>query len=44
MSIMHGTTAGVAVMGRPQPVEVIFAKEVAASENPAATAAEKEAG
>ena len=37
------TTAEIAVMGPSGAVEVIFAKEVAASENPAATAAEKEA-
>ena len=36
-------TAEIAVMGPSGAVEVIFAKEVAASENPAATAAEKEA-
>ncbi|WP_455505509.1 acyl-CoA carboxylase subunit beta [Coprobacter sp.] len=36
-------TAEIAVMGPSGAVEVIFAKEVAGSENPAATAAEKEA-
>jgi acetyl-CoA carboxylase carboxyltransferase component len=35
-------TAEIAVMGPSGAVEVIFAKEVAASENPAKTAAEKE--